>query len=53
MGGAFGGAVGRADLNPGGHSMTAATMTDAKGPSWWVDGDWNGFFGLFTNGDTG
>ncbi len=18
-------------------------------PSWWVPGDWNGFFGLFTN----
>src|ERR1700748_1392846 len=21
----------------------------AAGPSWWVPGDWNGFFGLFTN----
>ena len=27
-------------------------MSDArmvKGPAWWVAGDWNGFFGLFTN----
>src|SRR6202051_2717611 len=29
--------------------MSDTTMTDAKGPAWWVDGDWNGFFGLFTN----
>jgi len=29
--------------------MNAATATAAKGPAWWVDGDWNGFFGLFTN----
>src|SRR5205807_9639662 len=21
----------------------------AEGPRWWVPGDWNGFFGLFTN----
>jgi AGZA family xanthine/uracil permease-like MFS transporter len=25
--------------------MSARTAS----PSWWVAGDWNGFFGLFTN----
>jgi adenine/guanine/hypoxanthine permease len=24
-------------------------MTAGSGPRWWVAGDWNGFFGLFTN----
>lgn len=23
--------------------------TSSDAPSWWVPGDWNGFFGLFTN----
>src|SRR6266853_6422921 len=27
----------------------AATGPVAEGPRWWVPGDWNGFFGLFTN----
>ncbi len=27
--------------------MNSARMTEV--PSWWVPGDWNGFFGLFTN----
>ena len=25
------------------------TNTAAAAPRWWVPGDWNGFFGLFTN----
>src|SRR4051795_131562 len=25
------------------------TASSALNPSWWVQGDWNGFFGLFTN----
>src|ERR1700739_5136940 len=25
------------------------TMTVKTEPRWWVPGDWNGFFGLFTN----
>jgi len=25
------------------------TYTTAFTPRWWVPGDWNGFFGLFTN----
>ncbi len=29
--------------------MTVATMTGPNRPAWWVPGDWNGFFGLFTN----
>jgi AGZA family xanthine/uracil permease-like MFS transporter len=28
--------------------MSSATATDFA-PRWWVPGDWNGFFGLFTN----
>ncbi len=27
----------------------AAAGRMAEGPRWWVPGDWNGFFGLFTN----
>jgi AGZA family xanthine/uracil permease-like MFS transporter len=27
----------------------ASASTAIRGPSWWVPGDWNGFFGLFTN----
>src|SRR5258708_19110773 len=27
----------------------AASGRMAEGPRWWVPGDWNGFFGLFTN----
>jgi AGZA family xanthine/uracil permease-like MFS transporter len=27
----------------------AAAGRIAEGPRWWVPGDWNGFFGLFTN----
>src|SRR5216684_3872598 len=27
----------------------AAASRMAEGPRWWVPGDWNGFFGLFTN----
>ncbi len=26
-----------------------ATLNSASAPRWWVPGDWNGFFGLFTN----
>jgi len=26
-----------------------ATASSAAAPRWWVPGDWNGFFGLFTN----
>src|SRR5579862_6088668 len=29
--------------------MTATTMTGPNRLVWWVPGDWNGFFGLFTN----
>ena len=29
--------------------MTVETFPARSGPSWWVEGDWNGFFGLFTN----
>jgi hypothetical protein len=25
------------------------SATRSTSPSWWVPGDWNGFFGLFTN----
>src|ERR1700758_2658287 len=27
----------------------AISGRSAEGPRWWVPGDWNGFFGLFTN----
>jgi AGZA family xanthine/uracil permease-like MFS transporter len=27
----------------------AQTQATGRPPSWWVAGDWNGFFGLFTN----
>lgn len=29
--------------------MRTATSTAPNHPAWWVPGDWNGFFGLFTN----
>jgi AGZA family xanthine/uracil permease-like MFS transporter len=29
--------------------MTIGTIATPGRPAWWVDGDWNGFFGLFTN----
>jgi AGZA family xanthine/uracil permease-like MFS transporter len=29
--------------------MSTATITTRAEPRWWVPGDWNGFFGLFTN----
>jgi AGZA family xanthine/uracil permease-like MFS transporter len=29
--------------------MASATRSADFRPSWWVNGDWNGFFGLFTN----
>jgi AGZA family xanthine/uracil permease-like MFS transporter len=27
----------------------AMASARTAGPAWWVQGDWNGFFGLFTN----
>jgi len=30
-------------------SVAELRMTAGEAPRWWVPGDWNGFFGLFTN----